>query len=64
MVTTANTISRNGVEPPKIKVVNSLPTLGDAEMGEMFFLIDDSSADTLKIHIRAATGFIKSATMS
>ena len=64
MVSTANSVSRTNNEPPRIKIVNTMPTLGDAEIGEMFFLVDDSSADTLKIHIRTATGFIKSATMS
>ena len=63
-VTAANTKSRNNVNPPKIAVVNTLPSLGDVEMGEMFLLISDSHADDKKFHVRVATGWLKSAALS
>jgi len=62
--TEANTRSTNKVNPPKIKVVNTIPDLTNAELGEMFLLISDSHADDKKIHIRVATGWIKSAALS
>lgn len=63
-VTDANTKSRNNVEPPKIAIVNTLPALGNVELGEMFLLIQDSHADDKKVHIRVATGWLKSAAFS
>lgn len=63
-VTAANTKSRNRVKPPKINIVNTLPPLGSVELGEMFFLISDSHADDKKIHIRIATGWLKSSALS
>ena len=59
--TDANTKSANRVQPPKIQVVNTIPDLARAEIGEMFFLISDSATDDKKIHIRIATGWLKSA---
>lgn len=63
-VTDANTKSRNTVNPPKIKVVNTMPPLKDTENGEMFLLIADSHGDDKKIHIRIATGWLKTAALS
>ena len=59
--TDANTKSANRVQPPKIQVVNTIPDLARAEIGEMFLLISDSATDDKKIHIRIATGWLKSA---
>jgi hypothetical protein len=53
-VTTANTKSVNKVNAPKIKVVNALPSLGNAEI----------ATDDKKIHIRVATGWLKSNALS
>ena len=63
-VTAANTKSVNRVEPPKIKVVNTLPGVGNAEIGEMYLLISDSHADDKKLHIRVATGWLKTDALS
>ena len=60
----AETKSANRVEPPKISVVNVLPPLGSVSNGEMFLLISTSDGDTGKIHIRIATGWIKTAALS
>ena len=62
--TVANTKSVNNVEAPKIKVVNTLPSVGEAELGEMYLLISDSHADDKKIHVRVATGWLKSSALS
>lgn len=62
--TAANTQSVNYVNPPKIAVVNTIPALGEAELGEMFLLISDSDSDDKKIHIRVATGWLKTAALS
>lgn len=51
------------VEPPKIKVVDVLPSLREAEIGEMFFLIDGGS-NTNKIHIRVTSGWLKTAALT
>ena len=51
--TVANVQSTNKVEPPKIKVVNTIPDLAQAEIGEMYLLISDSATDDKKLHIRA-----------
>lgn len=64
MVTTANNSNLTFVEPPRLKVVNCLPTLGDAEIGEMFFLINDSSSDSSKIHVRINGAWLKTAALS
>jgi hypothetical protein len=65
MATTAeNAQCVNNVEAPKIKVVNTLPALGEAELGEMYLLISDAHADDKKIHIRIATGWLKTAALS
>ena len=57
--TVANTKSRNNVEPARVKVVNTMPALGDAQLGEMFLLISDSASDDKKLHIKVATGWLK-----
>jgi len=62
--TVANTKSMNNVEAPKVKVVNTIPNLADAEIGEMFLLISDSATDDKKIHIRIATGWLKTAALT
>ena len=58
-----NTKNVNHVEPPKIKIVNTIPDLKNAELGEMFLLISDGDGDTNKIHVRVAAGWLK-ATLS
>lgn len=63
-VTAANAVSRNRVQPPKIQVVNTIPDLAKAEIGEMFLLISDSDTHDKKIHIRIATGWLRSAAYS
>ena len=62
--TVANTQSVNNVEPAKLKIVNTLPSVGEAELGEMYLLISDSHADDKKIHVRVATGWLKSSALS
>jgi len=57
--TQANTKSVNQVEPCKIKIVNTIPDLKDAELGEMFLLISDGATHDKKIHIRVATGWLR-----
>lgn len=57
--TVANTKSVNKVQPPKIQIVNTIPELSNAEMGEMFLLISDSATHDKKIHIRIATGWLR-----
>lgn len=65
MVTTeSNTKSANKVQPPKIKVVNTIPDLARAEIGEMFLLISDGAAHDKKIHIRIATGWLRTVALS
>lgn len=63
-VTTANTKSRNSVKPPQIKIVNTIPALNDTEIGEMYFLIADSDTHDKKIHIRVATGWLRTGALS
>lgn len=62
--TAANTKSVNQVEPPKIKIVNTIPDLKNAEIGEMFLLISDSATHDKKIHVRLATGWLRTAALS
>jgi len=62
--TVANAKSVNNVQAPRIKVVNTLPSLGESELGCMYLLISDSDADDKKIHIRVATGWLKSGALS
>ena len=62
--TTANTKSANKVQPLKIKVVNTIPALENAEIGEMFLLISDSATHDKKIHVRVATGWLRTAALS
>ena len=62
--TVANTKSRNRVQPPKIKIVNTIPDLAKAEIGEAYLLISDSATHDKKLHIRIATGWIRSAAFS
>jgi hypothetical protein len=57
--TVANTACVNNVEPAKVKIVNTIPDLCDAELGEMFLLISDGATDDKKLHIRDATGWLK-----
>lgn len=57
--TQLNTKNVNRVEPPKVKIVNVLPKLKDAELGEMFLLMSDGDGDTNKIHVRVANGWLK-----
>lgn len=65
MATTAsNTKSRNRVQPPKIQIVNTIPDLAKAEIGEMFLLISDSATHDKKIHIRIATGWLRTVALS
>jgi hypothetical protein len=53
----------NNVKAPIIKVVTVLPNLGNTKVGEMFLLVDGGS-DNNKIHVRAVTGWIKTAALS
>jgi len=62
--TTANTKSVNNVDAPKIKIVNTIPALKNTELGEMYLLISDGATDDKKIHVRVATGWLKSAALS
>ena len=62
--TVANTKSVNNIEPSKAKIVNTLPDLKDAELGEIYLLISDGDTDTNKIHIRFINGWLKSGTMT
>ena len=62
--TEANTRSANKVRPPKINVVNTIPSLANAEIGEMFLLISDSATHDKKIHIRIATGWLRTSALS
>jgi hypothetical protein len=62
--TVANTACVNNVEPAKVKIVNTIPDLCDAELGEMFLLISDSHADDKKIHIRVSGGWLKTAALT
>ena len=57
--TVANAQSVNNVEPAKIKVVNTIPDLKDAEIGETFLLISDGDTYDKMIHIRVATGWLR-----
>jgi len=60
----ANTKSVNKVKAPKVKIVNTIPDLKDTELGEMYLLISDSHTDDKKVHLRVATGWLKSAAFS
>ena len=62
--TAANVKSVNRVEPAKISIVNTIPTLGKTELGEMYLLISDSATHDKKIHIRVATGWLRTAALS
>ena len=57
--TVANTKTVYKVKPAKIRIVNTIPNLNDAELGEMYLLISDSATDDKKLHIRVATGWLK-----
>lgn len=48
--------------PPRIKVVNTLPALANAKIGEMFLLLNGDDAN--KIHIRVTSGWIKTAALT
>ena len=58
-VTAANVAAQVHVRAPKIRIVNVLPALGDAENGEMYLLIQDSHTDDKKLHIKLTTGWLK-----
>ena len=62
--TAANTKSVNRVEPPKIKIVNTIPALKNTEIGEIFLLISDSATHDKKIHVRLATGWLRTAALT
>ena len=62
--TVSDTKSVNRVVPPRIAIVNTLPDLNDVENGAMVLLVSDSHADTLKIHIRTAVGWKKTAAIA
>ena len=62
--TAANTKSVNKVQPPKINIVNTIPDLAKAEIGEMYLLISDSATHDKKIHIRIATGWLRTSALS
>ena len=57
--TAANVKCANRVDPPKIKVVNTMPSLKDTVNGEMYLLISDGATDDKKLHVRIATGWLK-----
>jgi hypothetical protein len=40
------------VEPPRLTVVSTLPSLGEAEIGEMYLLTTD-----MKIYVRCTSGW-------
>jgi len=44
---------------PLVKIVTVLPPVGDAENGELFFLISDS-----KLYLKVTAGFIATAALS
>ena len=54
------TSAQNRVEPAKLKVVKVLPALKDAELGEIYLLVDGGSDDH-KLHVRTVAGWKKSA---
>jgi hypothetical protein len=62
--TEANAKSANRVQPPKIKIVNTIPALARAEIGEQYLLISDGATHDKKIHIRIATGWLRTAALS
>jgi hypothetical protein len=62
--TIANSQTTNKVEPPVIKIVNTMPDLCDAEIGEIFLLISDSHTDDKKIHVRVSGGWLKTAALT
>jgi len=56
----ADTKSRNSLKNgAKVKIVNTIPNLNDAELGECFLLISDGATDTNKLYIRTAAGWLK-----
>ena len=62
--TVSNTKSVNRVDPPLIKIVNTIPDLKDTKIGEMYLLLSDSATHDKKIHIRVATGWIRTAALT
>ena len=44
---------------PTVKIVTTLPPVGDVENGELLFLISDS-----KLYLRVTAGYIKSSAFS
>lgn len=49
----------NFVEPAIAKIVKTLPGLGEAELGELFFLTTDN-----KLYIRVTTGWLATAALT
>ncbi len=58
-VTDANAATRTYNEPAKVKIVNHIPALEEAEVGEMFLRIADSDTHDKKLLIRVATGRLR-----
>ena len=44
---------------PIVKIVTTLPPVGDVENGELFFLISDA-----KLYLKVTAGYIKTAALS
>jgi hypothetical protein len=62
--TVANTTNVNNVEPAKVSIVNTLPSLAEAELGEVYLLISDGDTDDKKLHIRYVDGWLKTDALS
>ena len=67
--TVSEALNQNSVEPPKIKIVNTLPVPGEAEIGEMFLVLSDSSGDDKRIFVRVTrdiddSGYLKTVALS
>lgn len=62
--TVANTTNVNNIEPAKVSIVNTLPSLAEAELGEVYLLISDGDADDKKLHVRVTDGWLKSSALS
>jgi len=67
--TTAEAQNANFVEPPKIKIVNTLPSPGEAELGEIFLVLSTGSANDRRLFIRVtndidSAGYLKTAILT
>jgi len=49
---TAPTSAQNFVEPARVRIVSTLPDLGEAELGEIYLLTSD-----MKLYIRCTSGW-------